>query len=694
MIEEFLGSTPLFARCEPSAVERIAPRVEAYEFAAGKTIVSAGAQAGWLGILFSGRATVRSVDAATGVPSVVETLRVGDHFGDVAALLGTGQPFAVVAEEDVTVLEIPGEVVDNLARSVAGFGTALARRLSTRLLQVSVQTVRRPSSSVGPPVAPTPVVDVARAMTPLPPSPAPGASVVPFVHVADYQPSPQVLAMVPARLVLRHQLLPLELRGNRLTVGMVQPRSPTALADLRRVLRTVEPQAVAIAEQDFAQATARFKIADAAAAGVRPLGDTRATPDALVLEPSAPEPFEVPDPPEDAVASTADAVLRRILLGALEREAKAIHFDPEAGGFKVRFRAEGTLADWGEFVPPSVAGSLVARVEELAALSVADRRVPRDGRFGLRLGHREIDLVLSTMPSRRGLEVVVRLFEGAAVTRPLEQLFLEPDSLAVTRETLERPGGAIVVAGPATSGRTSTLYAMMADLRRNRPGSSLRTIEDPVEMRLSGLTQAQADPARGLGVAAMLRATLRLDPDIVMVSEIRDPETTALVVEAATTGHLVLSSLHARDVFAALARLVDLGATRPLVAEGLALVLAQRLAPRLCAACVTLAAPSVVVAESLVARGLVDAGAPVGHLPVARGCDACRGTGHLGHVVVVEALSITDEVRAALAGAAPMAEVERVAREAKALLGFARAAKFLMGRQLIDASEALLVVAE
>ena len=692
VIEEFLGSTPLFSRCDPSAVVRVAPQVLAFTFPAGTTIVSAGEQTGWLGIVFRGRASVRSVDAATGVPSVRETLRVGDHFGDIAALLGTGQPFAVVAEEEVTLLEIPSNVVEQLAQSVAGFGTALARRLSTRLLQASVQTLRRSPPATGAPVAPA--VDVARAATPLPPTPEAKAGLIPFVHVSDYEVDARVLAMIPARLAQRHQLLPLEVRGNRLTVGMVNPRSSTALTDLRRVLRSVEPQAVAISAQDFAEAMARFKIADTATADGRHPSEPQLSMSAVTLEPSEGA-LALEESAGLVDSAEAEHLARRILLGALEREATAVHLDPEAGGLKVRFRVEGTLVDWGEFVPPSSAGPLIGCLEQLAGLALGGPSAPRTGRFVMRAGHREIDLTIASMPSARGVAAVVRVFEAAAMTRPLEQLFLEPEVLAVARRAVERTAGAVIVAGPGGSGRTSTLYAMIADRRRDRPDSSVRTVEDPVKVHLRGVGQAQAGPSADNSVAALLRSTLRLDPDVVMVGEIRDAEVAGLVLEAATTGPLVLSSLHARSALGALDRLCALGSSRALLAQTLELIVAQRLARRLCAACVTLAPPSPVVHESLVGCGLIDADAdPATPLPTPGGCEACHGSGHLGRVAIVESLELTNDVRAVLASGAPLADLERLAVGSSALLSFRRAAKFFMSRQLIDPSEALLVVAE
>jgi len=687
VVDEFLGSVPLFSKCEPAAISRIVPRIAAFDFAAGSTIVSAGEQAKWLGVLFRGKASVRTIDAATGTPTVIETLRVGDHFGDVGALLGTGQPFAVVAEDAVTVLQVPEPIFGELATRVPGFGYALARRLSTRLLQASVQTVRRPHIAAVPPVA----GGALRPPTPLPPTPVAPAGVIPFVQVADYEIGAQLLGMIPARVVQRHQLLPLELKGKRLTVGMVNPRSDAALTDLRRVLHSVDPQPVAIASEDFAQAVVRFKIADTAAADVRKPGTPAVTPEALVFEQ-----IDAEREADKAIRVIGEEVINlasRILLAGIEREASDVHLEPDGGGMKVRFRVEGVLGDWNEFVPPSFVKPLVARLKVLAGLDITEKRLPQEGRIGMRAGRRELDVRISTMPSSRGEKVALRIFEAAAMMRPLEQIFLEPTALAAVKKAVERPYGGVVVAGPTGAGKSSSLYALVNDRRRNRPDSSILMVEDPVEYRLQGVTQVQLQPSVGLDYATVLRASLRQDPDVILVGEIRDADTARIALEAAMTGHLLFTSMHAPTAVAVLQRLENLGCARSLVAQSLVLVIVQRLARRLCPSCVKVDPPAPVLYETLVARGLVEASAPV-PLPRPVGCDACRGTGHLGRVAVVEALQLGDELRAGLMAGAPLGEIERLARETNVLWSFQRSASYLMARKIIAPSEALLVVTE
>src|SRR6185312_13003322 len=233
-----------------------------------------------------------------------------------------------------------------------------------------------------------------------------------------------------------------------------------------------------------------------------------------------------------------------------------------ATGMRVRFRVEGLLHDWNEPITPSAAKSVVARVKVLAGLDITERRLPQDGRIGLTAGKRDIDLRVSTLPANRGEKIVMRILEAAGSTRALEQIFFEPSVLAAARKALNRPYGGIVVGGPTGSGKTSTLYAVLNERKNTRPDTNIIMVEDPIEYRLPGVTQVQVNAAVGLGFAQVLRSMLRQDPDVIVVGEMRDQDTARIGLEAAMTGHLLLTSLHANNCIAALQRLENLGCGR------------------------------------------------------------------------------------------------------------------------------------
>jgi type II secretory ATPase GspE/PulE/Tfp pilus assembly ATPase PilB-like protein len=423
--------------------------------------------------------------------------------------------------------------------------------------------------------------------------------------------------------------------------------------------------------------------------GVRGLRSSAelAVPEPLVFEVADPERDGVPRPSGDEIAALAS----RLIAHAIERGASDVHVDHGAGGPRVRLRVGGQLHDWEQPIPPGHGRALVARLKELAGLDAEERRRPLDGRLGVRAGRREVDIRISTIPTSRGENVALRVVEGAAMLRPLEAIFLDPAALGAVRAALQRPHGAIVVAGPAGAGKTSTLYAALGERVRTRPETSALTIEDPIEYRLDGVAQVQVDPGTGLSAAQVLRAALRQDPDAIMVGEVREAETARLALEATLAGRLVLASLQAASAMAAVQRLEHLGCSRPLIGQSLALVLAQRLARRLCPRCVAVEPPPAVLLEHLAAHGLADRRAPA-PMPRPVGCPDCGQTGYAGRVAIVEVLLLDEGLRAQLTAGVPLADLERAAAESGLLTSFRTSSLQLMASHILSPAEALLAV--
>lgn len=680
-IEEFLKGTALFKGSDPSVVARVAPHIECQEFPQGATILKSGVASDGVVILRSGKASVVTVNVVTGVATTIETLAPGDHAGELSALLRAAQPHALVADAPCSVLKVRADVVEALASKVPTFSLALARRLAMRTIQLGVTALRAApaaNSNAARDVATPAAVKGA----------APGAKAVPFVEVSEFDVSAKVLAMVPSKIILLHRLLPLRLVGQTLTIGMVCPRNAVALAELQHVLQRVDVEVVAISVDDFNQSLVRFRIEAPQRDAVR--GDG-VSADTLTFD-------AVDAQPDDArqVRVIGDEVVRalnRVIAAGLSREASDIHIEPEAAGVRVRFRVNGLLVDWSETVPASFARGMVARVKILAGLDITERRFPQDGRIGMSAGTRELDLRVSTMPTGRGEKVVMRVLEGGGMMRPLEQVFVDPNVLAVARKAIQRPHGGVLIAGGTGSGKSSTLYAMIHERRKVRPDSAVIMVEDPIEYRLQGVTQVQVAPAIGLGFAQVLRATLRQDPDVIAVGETRDKETAHTALEAAMTGHLLFTSLHANNVAAVLQRLENLECSRTLLAQSVAVIMVQRLVRRLCGQCARAEAPPPAIVESLVARKLMER-ASSATLPRAVGCDACNGTGYAGRVLVLESMQFTDAIRDALMAGEALGEIERAALAAGTFQPFSAYASLLMARRMISASEALLAVAD
>jgi type IV pilus assembly protein PilB len=689
-IHPFLAKTALFRTAPKEVVMKVATLLQGLECADGSEIVTAGKANDGLGILFSGKAQVL-VPSPGGELLPVEELSPGDHFGEVGALLAKPSPYFVIASESSRVLWLPSAILQGMLGSVPAVGEALSRRLTERVAIFSaLEKQGSPELMTDMEAQLLEAVDPAVEARPLQTAAnEPDLSgVIPFAELRDFDLSPSVLSMVPTKLIRSFRLLPARLAGNVLTVAMVNPRDNAALAELRRTLQTVQVVPVAIGLEDFNSTLVRLKLLDDA--GPKKSGGPRINPDSFQFETVAEQ-----ERGTDARAVGDDSIrlVNRIIAAGLEREASDIHIEPTAQGFRVRFRVNGVLQDWTEAIPATTSlKGITARIKVLAGLDITERRLPQDGRIGLSAGKRDIDLRVSTLPANRGEKIALRILEAAGSTRALEQIFYDPAVLAAARKALNRPYGGIVIAGPTGSGKTSSLYALLNERKVTRPDTNIIMVEDPIEYRLPGVTQVQVNAAAGLGFAQVLRSMLRQDPDVIVVGEMRDQDTAQIGLEAAMTGHLLLTSLHANNALAAVQRLENLGAGRALIAQSIALVLVQRLVRKLCSACRKLDPPAPALLESLVARKIVDKGTQT--LPRAVGCDACAGTGYVGRAAVVESLQINDAVREAIAAGRSLSDVQNLARETRALVPFVEYARTLLQKQVISAAEVLMSLAD
>ncbi len=332
-------------------------------------------------------------------------------------------------------------------------------------------------------------------------------------------------------------------------------------------------------------------------------------------------------------------LVNQMLGRALESRASDVHIEPFENQLKVRYRIDGILH---EIDPPPrhLKAAIISRIKILAQLNIAERRLPQDGRIKVKIAGKDVDLRISTVPTLYGESVVIRLLERAQIFTDLESLGFPPAALQRFSEMISKPHGMILVTGPTGSGKTTTLYGALQKI--NDPGKKIITIEDPVEYQLGGVNQIQVKPQIGLTFASGLRSIVRQDPDIIMVGEIRDFETAEIAVQAALTGHLVLSTLHTNDAAGAISRLLEMGVQDYLLASSLLGVLAQRLVRRLCQACrkeVPFNEFSFPISDFARQNQR-----PPSALWEAGGCDACAGTGYLGRVGIFELLPASAEI--------------------------------------------------
>jgi len=468
-----------------------------------------------------------------------------------------------------------------------------------------------------------------------------------MIAPASAQAGPVHAAELPAQDFLEEaRLLPRERAGGFLRVACAGRPDPQAVAELE-VLFGLPVALEEMSEHDLLDEIRRA------------CGQPTAAQYAAGLEGAAPAGADAELVAHDLaeIANQAPVVrlVNLLLAEAVEAGASDVHLEAEARSTRVRYRVDGVLQE-APSPPPHLRAAVVSRLKIMAELDIAERRLPQDGRVRLRTADRELDVRVSTLPTLHGESVVLRLLDVEGRRIGLEGLGMAPDTLAALLGFAARPHGVLLSTGPTGSGKTTTLYALLDHVRTGR--EKIVSVEDPVEYELPGVAQVPVHPRLGLTFARALRAILRQDPDVLLVGEMRDPETAEICTQAALTGHLVLSTLHTNDAPGALTRLVDLGVPDYLVASTVQAVLAQRLVRRVCAACVVESAP-----EPAVAREMAAAGFPAGRVLRGRGCPACRNTGYRGRTGIHELLTVSDALRAELLRAPGADGLRRVALE-------------------------------
>jgi len=441
-------------------------------------------------------------------------------------------------------------------------------------------------------------------------------------------------AQIPYAFAKAHGVLAASVSGDAVVVLTRPDATPDGVVEIKRVLR--RPLVTrAVSAEEFAAELARAYNQCSPSAAATWAGDLARETDLTRLMQELPASEDLLD------SSTQAPVIRMInalLLQALRERASDLHFEPYEARSVVRFRVDGVLRDVIE-PPRALHAALVSRLKIMASLDIAEKRLPQDGRITLKLGDKQVDVRMSSLPTGSGERVVLRLLDKDSARLDLTALGMSEATRDAIDRLIREPHGIVLVTGPTGSGKTTTLYAALSRL----PGGSVNmmTVEDPIEYALDGVAQTQVNPHIELDFARALRAILRQDPDIIMIGEIRDLETAQIAVQASLTGHLVLATLHTNDAASAVTRLADMGVEPYLLASSLLGVLAQRLVRTLCPACRTSHAPSPGEAKLNASLGLP----PEQPVWTAPGCDACNQTGHRGRTGVYELLPVDDSIR-------------------------------------------------
>ncbi len=472
------------------------------------------------------------------------------------------------------------------------------------------------------------------------------------INLDEYEIDQEVLKLVSREVCEKHRIIPISKSGSSLIVAMSDPTNLNAIDDIKFLSGyNVEP--VVASETTIQGAIERYYNAGPSYEEVMAdfdLNDEDIDFGADTEEISAVE----------LERASADAPVVRLvhvlLLNAIRKGASDIHCEPYEKRFRVRYRIDGVLHE--EMSPPmKLKNAIVSRLKIMSQLDIAERRLPQDGRIKLKLGKgREMDFRVSVLPTMWGEKVVLRLLDKSNLQLDMAKLGFDPEPLRDFQWAINQPWGMVLVTGPTGSGKTTTLYSALSEL--NKPGVNISTAEDPVEYNLPGINQVQMHEDIGLNFAMSLRSFLRQDPDIIMVGEIRDFETAEIAVKAALTGHLVLSTLHTNDAPATISRLLNMGVEPFLITASVNLVLAQRLARKICPEC---RREDDIDAQALHEIGCTEAQIATAKIYRGAGCPTCNNTGFKGRIALYEVMRFHDDLKEMVLQGASAAELKAAA---------------------------------
>jgi type IV pilus assembly protein PilB len=464
---------------------------------------------------------------------------------------------------------------------------------------------------------------------------------VPAVNLDNVQIPEDVISMIPRDVAVRHGIIPIEQQGSSLVVAVSDPSNIYAMDDIK-FLTGYNVEMVVTSEAAIHDALKEYyKATEEAAPGFDEMLDGLSEEDISILQEQ--DGIDIEELERESKEAAVVRLVNLVLVDAIRKGASDIHVEPYEHQFRIRYRIDGVLY---EIMKPPIRlrNAIVSRIKILSELDIAERRLPQDGRIKLVLGKKkEVDFRVSVLPTLFGEKVVLRILDKSSLQLDMTMLGFEGAQLREFKEAIHQPWGMVLVTGPTGSGKTTTLYSALMEL--NTLTENISTAEDPVEFNMMGINQVHINDAIGLNFAAALRSFLRQDPDIIMVGEIRDFETAEIAVKAALTGHLVLSTLHTNDAPSTINRLLNMGIEPFLVASSVNLVIAQRLARKICKECKETIPADPKVLEEL---GFSKEQIPEVKLFKGAGCKTCNSTGYKGRVAFYEIMTMTDRLKEAV----------------------------------------------
>jgi len=483
---------------------------------------------------------------------------------------------------------------------------------------------------------------------------------VPPVNLARLTVALDVADLLPREVAHNYKVIPVSRLENKLFLAMADPLNVLAVDDVRRITRLevaplIASEKAIIDKLNHVDAAKSGSMEDIIKDAAKKQAESEEDSEKIEVSREAVEEVNL----DQLAASSEEAPVIKlanlILIQAVKDRASDVHIEPFEKGLRLRYRIDGVLMD-ATPPPKQMQLALASRFKIMSSLDIAERRLPQDGRMRIRVSGKDYDLRVSIMPTVHGEKIVLRLLDKSNLSASIDKLGLDPETFGQFKVAVDAPHGLILVTGPTGSGKTTTLYSALNEL--NNPVYNIITVEDPVEFQVPGINQVPVKKEIGLTFANALRSILRQDPDIIMIGEIRDTETAEIAVEAALTGHQVLSTMHCNDAPGAIARLDDMGIAPFLISSSVILACAQRLMRRICSHCKEpVTYPSKMYQDLFIDPSIFDGVT----LYRGRGCDRCKNSGYAGRLAIIEAMTITDELRKLIIARGNSRELGKVA---------------------------------
>jgi type II secretory ATPase GspE/PulE/Tfp pilus assembly ATPase PilB-like protein len=628
---------PAFRELEEADLDALGKALRERPVKAGEVIAKQGEVGHELFIVLEGEFQMYVRQEQLDFEKVIRRIGSGNYFGEITLLSGGPRTSSVKACTDGRIAALHQIALEDIMRRSPSLALALCKGMAQY-----VRTIL--SRDTG----------------------------IPFVDLDQIMVDKAASALIPPKIAAYARAMPYAIDGDTIKVGMVDPYDAPSRTFLKEVLQGKNVEFAAISESDFE----RYKAAFFKEESDQPV------PDAELEEMSY---VSATGQKIDFGDKETGELMERVFRSAFKYGASDIHFEPVGERSRVRMRIDGNMIPIEDAVPLKLFSQVVSRLKVMSDMDITQRRLPQDGRFMLKAGPRNLETRVSIMPCKGGEKAVLRTLDPGKQTLTLDELIVSQPVAMQVRESFLSPNGLVLVCGPTGSGKTTTLYAGLMEIWRGSNTWNMVTIEDPIEYQLDFATQIQVNKAVGLDFPQILRSVLRQDPDIMLLGEIRDTESAEIAVEAGTTGHLVLSSLHTDSAIDAVVRLRQLGVRPYMIANALRCVIAQKLVPKICPACaqpVTLDAND---KDRLTELGVIDASwSATVYRP--QGCEKCRFTGTKGRVGVYEVLMITPKLRDAIERSASYTDMQAALTHDQ-FIPMARYARFLLENKMVSVDE-------